>query len=130
MTPVYDEPTQEARALRREFGATLRPVEIPTKGRDLAALIVSDLTYLENLIERARKGELPPALETRIWEYVYGKPAEVKPSQGMLGDLSELSNEELLELARKNNQEAEELYAAAERRMGRTTITVSPEMVS
>lgn len=46
------------------------------EAKDLARLLVTDPFYLISLQERLRDGRLPPAVETTLWGYAYGKPKE------------------------------------------------------
>ncbi len=44
--------------------------------RSLAQNLLSDRKYLDNLRKRLNDGKLPPAVETMLWHYAYGRPAE------------------------------------------------------
>ena len=47
-----------------------------TEAADFARLIVDDPDYRQNLMARARAGTLPPAVETLLWYYAWGRPIE------------------------------------------------------
>ena len=59
-------------------GSPGRPAGTPNRATKEARLfcqrLVSDSEYRENLEARLRAGTLPPALESLIWHYAYGKP--------------------------------------------------------
>jgi hypothetical protein len=60
----------------------------------IAGEILDDPEYRKMFKLRAIAGDLPPAVETLLWHYRYGKPAEhVVLDHG--DDLSDLSNDEL-----------------------------------
>lgn len=50
--------------------------EEKTAARDLCRTIISSPQYRRSLVTRIVLGELPPALEVRLWDYAYGKPVE------------------------------------------------------
>ena len=52
------------------------PNRVTTDAREAAAQIVNDPTYRDNLLKRARSGELSPAVEALMWHYAHGKPRE------------------------------------------------------
>lgn len=72
------------------------------EARLFALRIVRDPAYQANLIVRARTGSLPPAVETRLMEYAWGKPTERLEigSPGSFEDLSDLPTGALLEKAK------------------------------
>lgn len=46
------------------------------EARSFCQRLLADPTYRTNLAIRLREGTLPPAVETMIWHYANGKPAE------------------------------------------------------
>ena len=50
-----------------------------------ARLVVEDPAYRKTLIDRARACELPPAVETMLWQYAHGKPIERVEHSGVVG---------------------------------------------
>lgn len=60
-------------------------------------LLTSDV-YRDQLKERLEKGNLPPALETMLWHYAFGKPPE-EVAVTVSDDLSSLSTEQLAQRA-------------------------------
>src|SRR3954470_7502356 len=52
------------------------PNKATVEVKAVCGAIVDDRIYLKNLVKRARAGRLPPAVETMIWHYAKGKPAE------------------------------------------------------
>ena len=52
------------------------PNKATADARAACALIVDDPTYRRNLLARAQRGELPPAVETMLWAYAHGKPTQ------------------------------------------------------
>lgn len=44
--------------------------------REVCAAIVDDPAYVQKVKARALAGELPPAVETMLWYYRFGKPVE------------------------------------------------------
>lgn len=44
--------------------------------KNIATEIIDDPQYRQMLLLRARAGDLPPAMETMLWHYRFGKPAE------------------------------------------------------
>lgn len=64
--------------------------------------------YLRNLQTRLHAGILPPNLEIRILEYVYGKPAE-EIDVTMHADFSSKTTDELMALAGTLTSQLQEL---------------------
>jgi hypothetical protein len=58
-------------------------------GEHLAAEIIDDPQYVRNLKERALNGTLPSGLETMLFHYRYGRPAEQRgpDDEAFLADL-------------------------------------------
>lgn len=79
--------------------------------------ILTSQSYRDQLQLRAKNGNLPPAVETMLWHYAYGKPVEnvnLNLSQGE-EDLSSLSIAELqakLQRVQDQLQEAQDLSEA------------------
>lgn len=46
------------------------------QAREFAQMLVSSPAYRFSLIARIKAGTLPPAIETMIWHYAFGKPKE------------------------------------------------------
>lgn len=78
--------------------------------------ILESETYRDNLRIRAESGTLAPAIESMLWAYAYGKPAEqIKISVDAQQDFSQMSTAELAAQAGqllKALEEAQELEAA------------------
>ena len=57
-----------------------RPKGIPNKAtkevKELARKLVLDPEYQAKLKQRLLKGTLPPAVETQLWHYAFGKPKD------------------------------------------------------
>lgn len=70
--------------------------------QEFAMRVLDSEGYRRSLELRANSGTLPPAVETMLWHYAYGKPVETihltTPLEGT--DLTELSDEEIAALAR------------------------------
>lgn len=62
--------------------------------KNIAAAIIDDEQYRSMLLLRARAGDLPPAMETMLWHYRFGKPAE-HVILDLGDDLSDKTTEEL-----------------------------------
>jgi len=56
-----------------------------TDARTACARIVNDRAYRKNLLERARAGELAPAVEVALWQYAFGKPKNLLEFTGGAG---------------------------------------------
>jgi hypothetical protein len=69
------------------------------EARTFARSILESETYRKNLETRAAKGELPPAVETMLWHYAYGKPLESIALTVQPEDLTSLSAAQLAERA-------------------------------
>ena len=69
------------------------------EARDFSLNVIRSDAYRESVRARAAKGTLPPAIETMLWHYAYGKPAEQVVIRDERRDLSNLSEEELAERA-------------------------------
>jgi hypothetical protein len=64
--------------------------------KSIAAEIIDDPEYRRMLKLRANAGDLPPAVETMLWHFRFGKPTEhVILDHG--DDLSEMTDQELAE---------------------------------
>lgn len=95
--------------------------EMTARAAELAATIIEDPQYLDQLLDRAKKGILPPAIEKMLWEYRFGRPMEMskmKTSSADANSLNELSLEELTEMARKNAEDAQLLLQARAQKVG------------
>lgn len=95
--------------------------EMTARAAEMAAVIIEDPEYLDQLLTRARKGALPPAIEKMLWEYRYGRPMEMgkmKAKDSEESELAQMSLEELTALARKNAEEAAILLEARARKVG------------
>ncbi len=75
------------------------PNKATAEARSICTAILGDPTYRATLLVRAHAGTLPPAVETMLWHYAYGKPTDiVDVTVGAREEnLRELSTEELLE---------------------------------
>jgi hypothetical protein len=95
--------------------------EMTARAAELASVIIEDPEYLTNLLERARKGSLPPAIEKMLWEYRYGRPMEMGKMKGNGMDtnsLGEMSLEELAAMSAKNSEDARLLLEARAHKVG------------
>ena len=73
-----------------------------SEAQEFAAKIIDDPAYRKTLRDRAGAGTLPPAIETLLWYYRFGKPVnrvEVGTPDSL--DLTELTNKELHERAKQ-----------------------------
>ena len=75
------------------------PNKASAEARAVCATLLRDPTYRATLLARAHAGTLPPAVETMLWRYAYGKPTDiVDVTVGAREEnLRELSTEELLQ---------------------------------
>ena len=74
--------------------------------------ILESRTYRDSLETRAAKGDLPPAVETMLWHYAYGKPLEqVAVSVDVHDDLGQLSAQQLAARALQLTDRLRELQA-------------------
>lgn len=86
-------------------GATGATAHVRHEVQKAARKILENGDYQASLVLRAKLGTLPPAVETMLWHYAYGKPAEnLNVNVQDQTDLSSLSVEDLagraLQLAR------------------------------
>lgn len=91
----------------------------PAQGRPRSAKVISrtllnSSEYRQSLVDRISLGELPPAVECKLWEYAYGKPidrVEVKDTTPSLGQLTAEQLEEralrLAQLARQMREQGQ-----------------------
>jgi len=121
MRPVLDDDLDVPPGYRNASEKFREQRELTARAAELAATIVEDPQYLDQLLTRARAGTLPPAIEKMLWEYRYGRPMEMSKMKGKDVDpngLAELSLEELSELARKNAEDAQLLLKARAEKVG------------
>jgi hypothetical protein len=64
--------------------------------REFAKELLEDETYRANLKQRLQYGAVPAAVEVRLWDYLYGKPADKLEIKDDRAKLEGLSNEELV----------------------------------
>lgn len=69
------------------------------EAQTLARELLNDPLYKERLKLRLMSGGLPPALETMLYHYAFGKPIEVVAIEDNR-DLEKMTDEELLETER------------------------------
>jgi hypothetical protein len=69
------------------------------EAQTLARELLNDPLYKERLKLRLMSGDLPPALETMLYHYAFGKPVEVVAIEDNR-DLEKMTDEELLETER------------------------------
>jgi hypothetical protein len=73
------------------------------QAQEFAARILDSEAYRTSLELRAKNGSLPPAVETMLWHYAYGKPVEtvhlLADTDSADQDLTELSDAQLAALA-------------------------------
>lgn len=67
--------------------------------------------YRAKLRTRALAGDLPPAVETMLWHYAYGKPAETLNVNTGAEDYSALTTTELIQTIESLQKELEEAIA-------------------
>lgn len=61
-----------------------------------ALLVVEDADYRSSLLDRAKRGVLPPQVETALFYYAYGKPVErMEVEDKTPVDVRQLSEEQL-----------------------------------
>jgi len=119
MRPVYDD----------DELLDTPPGYVPVQSKDdlvasaakFAAEVLEAPEYLEKLKARAFAGALPPAIETMLWAYRFGKPIDASkikqgPSDAQM--LADMSLEDLTALARRNAEEANLLLEAKMHKMG------------
>jgi len=78
--------------------------KITNEARFFALQIVRNETYRKNLLTRAMTGTLPPAIESMLWAYSYGKPVkniDIKINDQRTRELADLTSEELAERAKE-----------------------------
>lgn len=120
MRPVYDD-DELMDTPPGYVPSTAQSGDLVGKAAEFAARIIDDVDYQEKLLARAKAGALPPAIETMLWAYRFGKPVDaskfkVGPSDQQL--LAEMSLEDLTALAKRNAEEASLLLEAKMHRMG------------
>jgi hypothetical protein len=84
------------------------------EARALARKMLTTPTYQKSLEDRLLAGKLPPAVETMLWHYAFGKPAENLNVSMKAQDLSALSPKELLDATRETLAELEKLSQVEE----------------
>lgn len=67
--------------------------------RKIALEVVDDPAYKERLKVRAMAGTLPPAVESMLWHYAFGKPIDRLEVTDKTHDLANLSDDQLAERA-------------------------------
>lgn len=69
------------------------PNKITTEAQDLARQLLASPKYLAKLQRRLDSGRIAPAVETTLWHYAYGKPAESVKHSGKvtIGDVLDAS---------------------------------------
>lgn len=95
-------PVRRAGSGRIQPGQVLNPSGRP-KGHSVvtlevkaaAKLIVDDLTYRNNLLNRARKGKLPPPVEVLLWHYAHGVPKITMDVNAKVVDVTKMATEDL-----------------------------------
>jgi hypothetical protein len=114
--------------VKRPPGTLGRPAGSPNKITKVARLkaqaLLESPEYVASLLTRIVEGTLPPAVETMLWYYAWGKPREVIEVEHVKRDLSSLSDEQLAERADALAQALRERRAEQER-----TIAVTAEEV-
>ena len=69
-------------------GSPGRPKGVPNKAtsemKALAQRLLKDRTYRANFRKRLQDGELPPAVESMLYHYAFGKPADTLKLDGDL----------------------------------------------
>ena len=113
------------------FGPNLTPARPWTKqrgeAREFALEVLRSTYYRESIRRRAALGLLPPAIESLLWHYAYGKPVErvELTAPGQIEDqMAEMSTDELRALAEETRGMLDELKAQE------TTIDVPAEKKS
>jgi len=77
-----------------------------------ARSIVESESYRKTVRDRILSHDLPPAVETMLWHYAYGKPIEqVQLNVTQTEDLSALTADELLQRADALRQQLADLSA-------------------
>ena len=75
-----DEALEFLEPVFKRGGSPGRPKGVPNKAttevKEMARRLLNDPEYQGQLRERLIKGTLPPAVETMLWAYGYGKPKE------------------------------------------------------
>jgi hypothetical protein len=73
------------------------------EAQSFARQLLDSADYRDSLQKRIRTGDLPPAVETMLWHYAYGKPVEQVQLQvsTVEQDLSQLSSAELEQRAKE-----------------------------
>ena len=119
MRPVYDD--DELLDTPPGFVAPASKSDLVDSAAKFAAEILEDPAYLEKLKARAFAGALPPAIETMLWAYRFGKPmdmAKIKQGPSEAQQLADMSLEDLTALAQRNAEEARLLLDAKMHKMG------------
>jgi len=81
------------------------------EARMFALMIVRDPDYQQKLLKAARTRTLPPAIETLLWHFAYGKPTE-HVELGRPGDFDDFSGMTEEQLAAKAKELSAFLDAA------------------
>lgn len=79
------------------------------EAQKFARNLLESKDYRESLKERIHTKTLPPAVETMLWHYAYGKPVEQVNLSIGTEDLSGLSVDELVQRARALQDQLEEV---------------------
>ena len=64
-------------------------------GRDLARYVLNSTQYRESILRRILFDELPPAVETKLMDYAWGRPTERVEINDNRSNLENLTTEEL-----------------------------------
>lgn len=97
----------------------------PQSAKVLSRALLNSREYRQSLIDRIALGELPPAVECKLWDYAYGKPVDRVEVKDTTRVLEHLSVEELEERALALAGLARQIRTGA----GRSTDDVEPEVL-
>lgn len=61
------------------------PNKVMSEAKALCRKLLASKAYLKNLTERLESGKLAPAVESMLWHYACGKPAETLEHTGADG---------------------------------------------
>lgn len=102
------------------MGATKRAAQNRNDAQIEAKKLLTDPAYTASVLDRIKRGELAPQVETMLWHYAYGKPPDVIQVEGgtLIEQLEQLSDAQLAQRAARAVERLEAAAAVAVRDQG------------